>query len=297
MARPEHMPAAGVGGLSDPLAEHVQQTLGGDIILKRVLGEGRSARVYLADQPSLGRQVAVKALMPRHTSERKAVARFKREARAMAGCPHPSIVSVYNVGETRNGIPFFVMEHVEGESLADRLRRKGKLPLQEAARIAGALADALAYAVDLSMDDLDPTLFFSEFEGGDAVTMDMEVDGRIFRGMDLQGCLMFNVPVPAELLRSVPKRIVIDRRMLSTGGIPWEVWYRTGKLGETNFFPDLRSRRGNTTRDSVYLRKGHGMVDLLYFERPRNFEYGRPFFLTIHPKRWELPIRLRLVVQ
>ena len=146
MARHEHLPAEGGGALSDPLAEHIQQTLGGDIILKRVLGEGRSGRVYLADQPSLGRQVAVKALMPRHTSERKAVARFKREARAMAGCPHPSIVSVYNVGETRNGIPFFVMEHVEGESLADRLRRKGKLPLQEAARIAGALADALAYA-------------------------------------------------------------------------------------------------------------------------------------------------------
>jgi serine/threonine protein kinase len=146
MARHEHLPAGGSGALSDPLAEHIQQTLGGDIVLKQVLGEGRSARVYLADQPSLGRQVAVKALMPRHSSERKAVARFKREARAMAGCPHPSIVSVYNVGETRNGIPFFVMEHVEGESLADRLRRKGRLPLQEAARIAGALADALAYA-------------------------------------------------------------------------------------------------------------------------------------------------------
>jgi serine/threonine-protein kinase len=146
MAQHERPLAEGGESSLDPLAEHVQQTLGNDIVLKRVLGEGRSARVYLADQPGLGRQVAVKALMPRYSSERKAVARFKREARAMAGCPHPSIVSVYNVGETRNGIPFFVMEHVEGESLADRLRRKGRLPLQEAARIAGALADALSYA-------------------------------------------------------------------------------------------------------------------------------------------------------
>jgi serine/threonine protein kinase len=145
-AREARTPAEAGGALSDLLAEHIQQTLGDDIILKRVLGEGRSARVYLADQPSLGRHVAVKALNPRHTRERKAVARFKREARAMAGCPHPSIVSVYNVGETRNGIPFFVMEYVEGESLADRLRRKGKLPPQEAVRIAGALSDALAYA-------------------------------------------------------------------------------------------------------------------------------------------------------
>ncbi len=44
--------------------------------------------------------------------------------------------------------------------------------------------------------------------------------------------------------------------------------------------------------DSVYLRRGHGMVDLMYFERPREIlEIGTPFFLTIHPERWEIPIR------
>jgi serine/threonine-protein kinase len=145
-AREQRQPVESGNAVSDLLAEHIQETLGGDIVLREVLGEGRNARVYLADQPGLGRRVAVKALMPRHTRERKAVARFKREARAMAGCPHPSIVSVYNVGETRTGMPFFVMEYVEGESLADRLLRKGRLPLPEAVRIAGALADALAYA-------------------------------------------------------------------------------------------------------------------------------------------------------
>jgi serine/threonine-protein kinase len=146
MAPNERPPVNSGGAARDRLAEHIQQTLGGDIVLDQVLGEGRTGRVYLAHQRSLERQVVVKALMPRHTNSRKAVARFKREARAMAGCPHPSIVSVYNVGETRNGIPFFVMEHIEGESLADRLKRKGKLALKEAVRIVGALADALTYA-------------------------------------------------------------------------------------------------------------------------------------------------------
>jgi serine/threonine-protein kinase len=146
MASNERPPVSSGGAARDRLAEHIQQTLGEDIVLDWVLGDGRTGRVYLAHQRSLERRVLVKALMPRHTRSRKAVARFKREARAMAGCPHPSIVSVYNVGETRNGIPFFVMEYIDGESLADRLRRKGKLPLKEASRIVGALADALTYA-------------------------------------------------------------------------------------------------------------------------------------------------------
>jgi serine/threonine-protein kinase len=146
MASNERPPVNSGGAARDRLAEHIQQTLGGDIVLNQVLGEGRTGRVYLAHQHSLERRVVVKALMPRHTRSRKAVARFKREARAMAGCPHPSIVSVYNVGETRNGIPFFVMEYIDGESLADRLARKGKLALKEASRIVGALADALTYA-------------------------------------------------------------------------------------------------------------------------------------------------------
>ncbi len=107
--------------------------------------------------------------------------------------------------------------------------------------------------------------------------------------------LIYTMPTVSEWRKNYG-RIVIDRRMMTTGGIPWEVWYRTGKFGQTNFFPDLNSRRGNTTRDSVFLRRGHGMVDLLYFERPRNFEMGKPFFLNVQPKRWEVPIRMRLIV-
>lgn len=123
---------------------------------------------------------------------------------------------------------------------------------------------------------------------------DIHLDRESFSLTDLDG-LIYGVPTVGEWRKNY-KRAVIDRRMLTTGGIPWEVWYRTGKLGQTNFFPDLHAQRGNTTMDSVYLRRGHGMVDLLYFERPRGLEVGKPFFITIHPQRWEVPISLRLVL-
>jgi len=92
------------------------------------------------------------------------------------------------------------------------------------------------------------------------------------------------------------KRIVIDRRLLSTGGIPWEVWWSGGRLARSNFYPDLRSTRGNTTVDSITLRTGYGMVDLLYFEQLRTSGDGRPFILSIRPEGWEVPIQVRLVL-
>jgi len=90
------------------------------------------------------------------------------------------------------------------------------------------------------------------------------------------------------------KRIVIDRRLMSTGGIPWEVWYQSGRLARSNFFPDLSGRRGNTTISTINLRTGYGMVDLMYFEQLRDQQGDRPFILTVQPEGWEVPINLRL---
>ena len=143
---PEDLALAQSELVRDQLASHVEEATAGDVVVERLLGTGRSGLVYLAEQGSLDRKVAVKVLLPRHARDPKSVIRFKREARAMAGCPHPSIVSVYSVGETLNGLPFFVMEYVDGETLQARLKRKGKLPLQEVARIAKAIGDALSYA-------------------------------------------------------------------------------------------------------------------------------------------------------
>ena len=111
---------------------------------------------------------------------------------------------------------------------------------------------------------------------------------------DLDG-LVYQMPSIKEWRKNYG-RIVMDRRVVSTGGIPWEVWQRSRRYSASNFFPDMRSQRGNTVIDTVSLRKGNGMVDLFYFDRPRNQFYEKPFFLNVHPKGWEQPIRMRLVL-
>ena len=92
------------------------------------------------------------------------------------------------------------------------------------------------------------------------------------------------------------KKSNIDYRMVSYAGIPWEGWRWNRRLEPANFFPDLRASSGNTTRDRITLRKRHAIVNLLYFERPRNLQPGKPFFFVVHAEGWEKPIRLRVVL-
>ena len=120
------------------------------------------------------------------------------------------------------------------------------------------------------------------------------IDRESFWLSDLDDIFYF-MPTVKEVRKNYDK-IVMDYRMVSYAGIPWENWRWTSRLESANFFPDLRSTRGNTVRDHVTLRHRHAMVNLLYFERPRNLQRGRPFFLTVHPKGWEIPIRIRITI-
>lgn len=106
----------------------------------RLLGKGGMGEVFLAEDEALGRRVAIKTLTP--TPEGRA--RFLREARSLATLDHPRVVRIYSYGETSES-PFFVMEYVEGETLAERLTR-GRLPFEEAARITRQIIEALAAA-------------------------------------------------------------------------------------------------------------------------------------------------------
>ena len=109
--------------------------------------------------------------------------------------------------------------------------------------------------------------------------------------------IVYVLPTVKEQRKNYEKS-VMDYRMVSFAGIPWENWRWNRRLESANFFPNLRSPRGATVRDRVTLRQRHAMVDLLYFERPRNLAGGRPFFLNVLPKKgWEIPIRIRLVIQ
>ena len=108
--------------------------------------------------------------------------------------------------------------------------------------------------------------------------------------------IVYVMPTVKEQRKNYDK-IVMDYRMISYAGIPWEGWRWNRRLELANFFPNLQARAGNTIMDRVTLRNRHAMVDLLYFERPRDMDLNRPFFLEIHAKKgWEIPIRLRIVL-
>jgi len=109
--------------------------------IKSELGRGGMAVVYLAHDPRLGRDVALKVLPRDLLHEETFRARFEREARTIGSLDHPAIVPVYGFGE-QDGQPYLVMRLMSGGSLAQRLKQ-GTLPLVEAARIIGRLAPAL----------------------------------------------------------------------------------------------------------------------------------------------------------
>lgn len=118
--------------------------LGGYRILK-ILGHGGMGVVYRAEDPSLERLVALKAMLPVFVTSKSAKARFVREAKAAAAIKHDHIVSIYQVGEDR-GAPFLAMELLEGEALDARLAHEKSLPAAEIMRIGRQIAEGLAAA-------------------------------------------------------------------------------------------------------------------------------------------------------
>jgi serine/threonine protein kinase len=113
--------------------------------IESFVGAGGMGEVYKARDTRLDRHVAIKVLLPdAATDPRGRAARFAYEARAIARLSHPSICSLHEMGH-QNGVDFLVMEYLEGETLAARLR-KGPMPLTQALRTAVEIAEALAAA-------------------------------------------------------------------------------------------------------------------------------------------------------
>jgi len=109
------------------------------------LGGGGMAVVYKARDVYLSRPVSLKVLRPQFSHDAEFLARFRREAQAVASLSHPNIVSLYDVGEDGD-VRYLVMEYVEGVTLKDRIAEKGPLPPAEAVRIAVEILDALEHA-------------------------------------------------------------------------------------------------------------------------------------------------------
>jgi serine/threonine protein kinase len=110
----------------------------------RRIDAGGMGEIWEADDTLLGRRVAIKVLAEELAGDPAAVRRFRREARATAKLDHPNVIRVFDFVEGE--APFLVMEFLEGDTLADRLRRGGALPPLEAARIGAAVADGLDVA-------------------------------------------------------------------------------------------------------------------------------------------------------
>jgi tRNA A-37 threonylcarbamoyl transferase component Bud32 len=121
----------------------VQELLGQDGRYRAVrrIDAGGMGEIWEADDTLLGRRVAVKVLAAELAGDRVAVRRFRREARATAKLAHPNVTRVFDFVDGQ--APFLVLELLEGQTLAERLRRGGAVPPVEAARIAAAVADSL----------------------------------------------------------------------------------------------------------------------------------------------------------
>lgn len=124
----------------------LNQTLQGRYRIERQLGEGGAATVYLAHDERHDRIVALKVLKP-EVAALLGAERFLAEIRTTAKLQHPHILPLFDSGEA-DGSLFYVMPYVDGESLRERLRRDGQLPIQDALRIAARVADALQTAHD-----------------------------------------------------------------------------------------------------------------------------------------------------
>jgi eukaryotic-like serine/threonine-protein kinase len=151
--------------------------------LEEKVGSGGMSSVYRAFDPTLERRVAIKLMHRDISSDPDQLERFRREARAVAQMNHPHVVTVIDAGED-DGAPYIVFEYVEGETLKERIRRMGRLPVSEAVAYAIEIARALECAHDhkLVHRDVKPQNVLIDRDGRAKVT-----DFGIARSMEAQG--------------------------------------------------------------------------------------------------------------
>jgi serine/threonine protein kinase len=116
----------------------------GKYIVKRELGRGGMGAVYLAEQPGLGREVAIKELVPSAAADPTALKRFLQEAQVMARTSHPNLVQVHDL-EQIGGANYIVLEFVRGKSLRDWVNR-GEVPMPQVFAVMHGVLQALDYA-------------------------------------------------------------------------------------------------------------------------------------------------------
>jgi serine/threonine protein kinase len=151
--------------------------------LEEKIGSGGMSSVYRAFDPTLERWVAIKLMHRDISNDPDQLERFRREARAVAQLNHPHVVTVIDAGED-DGAPYIVFEYVEGETLKERIRRLGRLPVSEAVAYAIEIGRALeaAHASLLVHRDVKPQNVLIDPDGRAKVT-----DFGIARSLEAQG--------------------------------------------------------------------------------------------------------------
>jgi serine/threonine protein kinase len=177
----------------------------GRYLVSRQLGRGGFAVVYLANDPFVKRQVAVKVLPAQFTDTPEMRARFQQEAEIIAALEHPAIVPIYDYGD-HQGQPYIVMRHMAGGSLAERIQQ-GAISVHESAKILERISSALdrAHHQGIIHRDLKPgNILFDQF--GDAYLSDFGIARLTEASLKLTGGGIIGTPAYMS-----PEQIYGDR--------------------------------------------------------------------------------------
>ncbi len=180
---------------TDRLFVDFQSALAGRYSIERELGRGGMGVVYLAREVRLDRPVALKLLPPSLANKVGLRDRFLREARTAAKLSHPNIIPIHAVDEIGEFV-FFAMAYVEGETLTDRVRRRGPLSANDAARVLREVAWALAYAHGQGVihRDVKPDNIMLETGTGRALVADFGIAGQVTGAAALDGGEVIGTP-------------------------------------------------------------------------------------------------------
>ena len=179
----------------DRLFLEFQSAVAGRYSIERELGRGGMGVVYLAREVRLDRPVALKLLPPRLAAQPGPRERFLREARLAAKLSHPNIIPIYAVDEAGSYV-FFAMAYVEGETLTERVRRRGPLAPQDATRLLREVAWALAYAHAQGVihRDVKPDNIILETGSGRALVADFGIAAQVSGASGVDGGDVIGTP-------------------------------------------------------------------------------------------------------